>query len=343
MAAEDRHARSSTSRPEIVVHVPEAAERPQAPPVVVEDRPTRGSSAKEAPWVVVAAAVALIAAAPSCSGTRSTDDGGPAGWSRRDDHGPRTSRPGPRWRSPSPRAIRTLTVNVDGSVDVIEVAALGSGAARSVRRQRHDGGRVRPSSRSSAITGSRSSRPRVPSLVAFLPYDASDAPIVDPGQELTFVGTVMPVPDDFAAMVGPEAASIGAFTGVYVRVIPETLSIVTTVPEGPDAAAPSYTPTVPRPLRIGVQLPEVERDVRWPEYVAMARAAEDGRVRFDLGRRPPAVPRRRTTRARPVGGLDAPRGARGGDPARDSSARWSRASGSTPRRSSPRWPRPSTR
>ena len=31
---------------------------------------------------------------------------------------------------------------------------------------------------------------------------------------------------------------------------------------------------MPRPLRIGVQLPEVERDVRWPEYVAMAVAAE---------------------------------------------------------------------
>lgn len=29
-----------------------------------------------------------------------------------------------------------------------------------------------------------------------------------------------------------------------------------------------------RPLRIGVQLPEVEREVRWPEYAAMARAAE---------------------------------------------------------------------
>lgn len=28
-------------------------------------------------------------------------------------------------------------------------------------------------------------------------------------------------------------------------------------------------------LRVGIQLPEVERDVRWPEYVAMARAAED--------------------------------------------------------------------
>jgi alkanesulfonate monooxygenase SsuD/methylene tetrahydromethanopterin reductase-like flavin-dependent oxidoreductase (luciferase family) len=30
-----------------------------------------------------------------------------------------------------------------------------------------------------------------------------------------------------------------------------------------------------RPLRIGVQLPEVERVVRWPEYRAMARAAEE--------------------------------------------------------------------
>ena len=35
------------------------------------------------------------------------------------------------------------------------------------------------------------------------------------------------------------------------------------------AAAPG------RPLRVGVQLPEVEREVRWPEYVAMARRAEE--------------------------------------------------------------------
>jgi len=30
-----------------------------------------------------------------------------------------------------------------------------------------------------------------------------------------------------------------------------------------------------RPLRVGVQLPEVEREVRWPEYLAMARRAEE--------------------------------------------------------------------
>lgn len=34
-----------------------------------------------------------------------------------------------------------------------------------------------------------------------------------------------------------------------------------------------------RPLRVGIELPEVERDVRWPEYRAMARAAEQ--VGFD--------------------------------------------------------------
>src|SRR4051812_17743872 len=31
----------------------------------------------------------------------------------------------------------------------------------------------------------------------------------------------------------------------------------------------------PARMRVGIQLPEVERDVRWPEYAAMARAAEE--------------------------------------------------------------------
>ena len=32
-------------------------------------------------------------------------------------------------------------------------------------------------------------------------------------------------------------------------------------------------------MRVGIQLPEVEREVRWPEYLAMAKAAEE--VGFD--------------------------------------------------------------
>jgi probable F420-dependent oxidoreductase len=41
------------------------------------------------------------------------------------------------------------------------------------------------------------------------------------------------------------------------------------VPRTPSTASPN------RPLKVGVQLPEVERDVRWPELVEIARAIED--------------------------------------------------------------------
>ena len=74
------------------------------------------------------------------------------------------------------------------------------------------------------------SSPTGATVVAFMPYQASGAPSVDPGQQLTFVGTLMPVPSDFAAMVGSEAASVGAVTGVYVSVVPETLATAATPP-----------------------------------------------------------------------------------------------------------------
>jgi len=45
------------------------------------------------------------------------------------------------------------------------------------------------------------------------------------------------------------------------------------MPAVPVMHVPPFNPR--RPLRVGVQLPEVEREVRWPEYVAMARRAEE--------------------------------------------------------------------
>ena len=69
-------------------------------------------------------------------------------------------------------------------------------------------------------------------------------------------------------------------------------------------------------VRLGIQLPEVERDVRWPEYLAMARAAEAAGFDSIWRRRPPALSRRRPAGARAVGGVDAAVGARGGDRAR---------------------------
>ena len=101
--------------------------------------------------------------------------------------------------------------------------------------------------------------------------------------------------------------------------------------------------TVPLSLdrvKIGIQLPEVERDVRWPEYLAMARAAEaagfdsiwigdhllyDGRPSARRGRRgrcSPRSPRRRRAW---------------------SSGRSSLARASTRRACSRGWPRRSTR
>ena len=65
-----------------------------------------------------------------------------------------------------------------------------------------------------------------------------------------------------------------------------------------------------RPLKVGVQLPEVEREVRWPELLDMARAIDDSgfdwiwvgeHLLYRWEDRPAA---------RPVGGMDAARGPR---------------------------------
>ena len=37
----------------------------------------------------------------------------------------------------------------------------------------------------------------------------------------------------------------------------------------------TMTASTHRPLKVGIQLPEVERDVRWPELLDMIRAIED--------------------------------------------------------------------
>jgi hypothetical protein len=114
-------------RPEIVVHIPEAEGYPQAPPIVIQEPPVPWIERRAAPWVVLAASVALIALllfVPSQTvGVTAAPEGGTGG----------TTTVQPSWTAlaiPVPQSDRTLTVNVDGSVDVLQAAAFGNQIAR---------------------------------------------------------------------------------------------------------------------------------------------------------------------------------------------------------------------
>ena len=105
----------------------------------------------------------------------------------------------------------------------------------------------------------------------------------------------------------------------------------------------AMTNAPPAPLKVGIQLPEVEREVRWTEILDMTRAIED--LGFDSVWVGEHLLYRWQDRpaARSVGGVDAPRRDRRDDDRGSSSARSSPARTSTTRRCSPSRPPRSTR
>jgi hypothetical protein len=215
--------------PDAAVHIPEAEERPEAPPIVIEDRPVPWIERREAPWVLLAVIAVVIAVLVLTQGTTATGVSATPGTG---DGGSGAVIPvTPTWTAlsvPVPESLRTHTANIEGSVDALQIAALGPGAAQSYigNVATADGPTVQQVYGDNAFS---ISSPAGGVVIAFLPYPAGQAPVA--GQEVTFVGTLMPVPDDFAAMVGPEAAVIGSLTDVFVRVTPETLRVVTPIPE----------------------------------------------------------------------------------------------------------------
>ena len=217
---------------DILVYIPEAAE-PDAERIVIVDRPlpprTPWFERKEAIWVVLGAAALLIAVLALASRSITIDvvaspegDGGISTIETPSE---------PIWSAlsiPVPESYRTHTANVRGSIDVLAVADFGPGAADiyigSVTTA--DGPSTQQVFSDQVFT---IASPTGATIVAYMPYQAGVA--AELGQQVTFVGTLMPVPDDFATMVGSEAASIGSRTAVYVTVVPETLSIDVPVPE----------------------------------------------------------------------------------------------------------------
>ncbi len=129
---------------------------------------------------------------------------------------------------PVPESYRTHTASVDGGVDALAIAELGAARSYVGSVATADGPRIQQIFSDHAFSFSS---PTGATVVAFLPYQTVNASILARGEELIFIGTLMPVPDDFDAMVGAEAASVGGRTGVFVSVVPETLGIVTPIPE----------------------------------------------------------------------------------------------------------------
>lgn len=216
---------------DILVYIPEAAE-PDAERIVIVERPlpprTPWYERNEAVWVILGIAAIVIAVLALASRPTTIDvvasPEGDGGISAIDTDQP-------VWAAlaiPVPESYRTHTANVRDSVDVLAVADFGPGAADiylgSVTTA--DGPLVQQVYSDQVFT---IASPTGATIVAFMPYQAGV--VAELGQQVTFVGTLMPVPDDFATMVGSEAASIGGRTEVYVMVVPETLSIDVPVPE----------------------------------------------------------------------------------------------------------------
>jgi hypothetical protein len=212
-------------RPDLVIHIPEAEERPQAPPIVIEDQRLPWFERREGPWIVLGITlwlIALLLLLPTQTvAVSATPQGGDGGTSA-------IGSAQPSWAALEiavPETYRTHTVNVNGSVDALEVADLGPGAALPYAGAvaTADGPTVQQIFSPEAFS---ISSPTGATVIAFMPYLASGTPTTEPDQQLTFVGTLLPVPSDFASMVGSEAASVGAVTGVYVSVVPETIATV---------------------------------------------------------------------------------------------------------------------
>jgi hypothetical protein len=225
--------------PETVVRVPEAEPRrlrpaspgtigPGAAPAVTLNRTLPRST--ETPWLVAAIAVVAVATVlvwvfrPTTPDLTRGNAIPPA---------PVAAGPGagePAWAAqtiPVPDALRTHTVIVNGSVDLLALTSSGAGGTVMGASVTADGPVVR------TVYGDRAFSVASPSgatIIVFLTYPSGDQPVLEAGDEVTFQGTVMPVPPDFEDMVGASAASVARSAGVYVNAVPVTVQLATAPP-----------------------------------------------------------------------------------------------------------------
>ncbi len=124
---------------------------------------------------------------------------------------------------PAPDALRTHTVNVAGDQDLLALAitpgALATYAGAPVTA---DGVEV------TQLLGDRAfevSNGAGGTMVVYLPYGIPDQVFVTLAQQVTFVGSVSPTPDDLTAFAGSSAAAAATPDGAYIIAVPESIHI----------------------------------------------------------------------------------------------------------------------
>ena len=63
-------------------------------------------------------------------------------------------------------------------------------------------------------------------MVVYLSYGIQDDVFVTIGQELTFVGSVSPTPEDLTMIADASAATAAAGEGAYIIAVPESVHVI---------------------------------------------------------------------------------------------------------------------
>jgi hypothetical protein len=123
----------------------------------------------------------------------------------------------------APADLRTHTVNVAGDQDLLSLATT-AGAVDSFGGApvTADGVEV------TELLGDRAfevANPAGATMVVYLPYGIPNEVFVTLGQELTFVGSVSPTPEDLTTTADATAATAAAGEGAYVIAVPESVHV----------------------------------------------------------------------------------------------------------------------
>ena len=124
----------------------------------------------------------------------------------------------------APEELRTHTINVAGDQDLLSLATTaGAADTYAGAPATADGVEV------TQLFGERAfevANPSGSTMVVSLPYGVPEDVFVQIGQQITFVGSVSPTPEDLTTVADATAATAAAGQGAYIIAVPESVHIV---------------------------------------------------------------------------------------------------------------------